>query len=193
VRLEGKRVCLRALTVADAPLMLALYEHNAAYLQPWDPVRTPRFYTLDYQAREIEAGLEAAARDQGHSFGIEDRATGALIGRLRLTNIVRGAFQNAYLGYWLDEAHAGGGRMTEAVGVAVGHAFATLRLHRVQAATLPHNGGSIRVLLKNGFRREGLAQRYLQIAGRWQDHVLFAVTAEEWPPRPAPMPVEEEA
>jgi len=73
--------------------------------------------------------------------------------------------------------------MTEAVGLALDDGFGGLRLHRVQAATLPHNHGSIRVLLKNGFRREGLAERYLLIDGRWQDHLLFALTSEEWAAR----------
>jgi ribosomal-protein-alanine N-acetyltransferase len=182
--LDGERVSLRPLRVADAPTMVDLYRRNEAYLAPWDPLRPPDFYTLAYQEREIRAGLEADAGDRGYTCGIVTRATGHLIGRLRLSGVTRGAFQSAYLGYWLDQEHAGRGLMTEAVRLAVGEAFAGLALHRVQAATLPHNLASIAVLTRNGFRREGLALRYLLIAGRWQDHVLFAITAEEWPPQP---------
>jgi ribosomal-protein-alanine N-acetyltransferase len=181
--IEGSQVALRPFIVEDATAMLALYQRNATYLAPWDPVRPADFYTAAYQADMIQAGLEAAASDRGYAFGIVLRAAGALIGRLTLSGVTRGAFQNAYLGYWLDQALTGRGLMTEAVGLGLRHAFTALRLHRVQAATLQHNRGSMRVLAKNGFRREGLAERYLLIAGRWQDHVLFAVTEEEWAAR----------
>jgi ribosomal-protein-alanine N-acetyltransferase len=176
-------VTLRPLRDADAPTMLALYRRNAAFLRPWDPARPAGFYTLAFQQEAIRIGLADEAADRAYTYGIVVRATGELAGRLRLSNVIRGAFQNAYLGYWLDEEQNGRGLMTEAVGLALADAFGALRLHRVQAATLGHNHGSMRVLLKNGFRREGLAERYLQIDGRWQDHVLFAVTSEEWAAR----------
>jgi ribosomal-protein-alanine N-acetyltransferase len=181
--LTGSRVALRSLRQSDAPAMLALFRRNADFLRPWDPARPVGFYTLAFQQEAIRAGLTDASADRAYTYGIVVRATGELAGRLRLSNIVRGAFQNAYLGYWLDEGQTGRGLMTEAVGLALADAFGPLRLHRVQAATLTHNHGSMRVLLKNGFRREGLAERYLLIDGRWQDHVLFAMTSEEWTTR----------
>jgi ribosomal-protein-alanine N-acetyltransferase len=178
--IEGERISLRPLTLHDAPRMLALYQSNASLLAPWDPIRPAHFYSLAHQEDEIRVGLAAEAADRGYSFGIVVNQSGLLVGRLRLSNIVRGVFQNAYLGYWIDGFHAGRGLMTEAVGLALHQAFGDLRLHRVQAATLTNNAGSIAVLLKNGFRREGLAERYLLIAGHWQDHLLFAITAEDW-------------
>lgn len=181
--IKGDRVALRSLRLDDAPAMLALYQRNAAFLQPWDPPRPAGFYTLAYQQEIIRSAIADEAGDRGYTYGLVLQESGELIGRLRLSNIVRGAFQNAYLGYWLDEEHAGQGLMTEAVGLALDDAFGGLRLHRVQAATLPHNHGSIRVLLKNGFRHEGVAERYLLIDGRWQDHLLFALTSEEWEAR----------
>jgi ribosomal-protein-alanine N-acetyltransferase len=103
-----------------------------------------------------------------------------IIGRIALAGIVRGAFQNAYLGYWIDEGHQGRGLMTEAVGAATSFAFSSAHLHRVQAAVMPRNDASLRVLAKVGYRREGFATKYLCIAGTWEDHWLFAVTSEEW-------------
>jgi ribosomal-protein-alanine N-acetyltransferase len=180
---KGNRVALRSLHPADAATMLALYRRNAAFLQPWDPPRPAGFYTLAHQHEVVRSALADEENDRGYTYGLVIQETGELVGRLRLSNIVRGAFQNAYLGYWLDEEHNGRGLMTEAVGLAMADAFGGLKLHRVQAATLPHNQGSIRVLLKNGFRREGLAERYLLIDGRWQDHVIFALTSEDWAAR----------
>ena len=102
-----------------------------------------------------------------------------VLGRLSL-QVQRGVFQNAYLGYWCDVDEQGRGLTTECVRAMVTFAFGPLGLHRVQAAVMPNNPGSLRVLDKVGFRREGLAERYLQIAGAWADHVLLATTVEEW-------------
>jgi ribosomal-protein-alanine N-acetyltransferase len=180
---RGNRVALRPLQVSDAPAMLALYRANAAFLQPWDPARPAGFYELSYQQDMIRAGLSDESHDRAYTYGIVLQESGELVGRLRLSNVVRGVFQNAYLGYWLDEAHNGQGLMTEAVGLALADGFGSLRLHRIQAATLRYNAASQRVLVKNGFRQEGVAERYLLIDGQWRDHLLFAITAEEWSAR----------
>ena len=104
------------------------------------------------------------------------------MGRIQLSGISPAPFENAHLGYFVSERHNGRGYATAAVRQAVAVAFGELALHRVQAAVIPGNVASIRVLEKIGFREEGLARRYLQIAGVWQDHKLYAVTAEEWAP-----------
>ena len=109
------------------------------------------------------------------------RRTRSWSGAAQLSGISGAPFANAHLGYFVSEAHNGRGYATEAVRQAVEHAFAELGLHRVQAAVMPRNTASIRVLEKAGFREEGLALRYLKIAGVWEDHTLFAVTLEEWP------------
>ncbi len=93
--------------------------------------------------------------------------------------VVRGPWQNANIGYYVDRTWNGRGVCTEAVGLVVGFAFDRAGLHRVQAAVMPRNTPSIRVLEKNGFRREGLAPRYLQIDGVWENHVIFARTTED--------------
>lgn len=117
--------------------------------------------------------------DRMYAFAIEERASGALCGRVGLANVVRGAWDNATLGYFVDEASGGRGLATEAVALALRFAFGPARLHRVQAAVMPHNVRSRRVLEHNGFRHEGRAERYLRLDGAWRDHNLFAVTEEE--------------
>ena len=103
-----------------------------------------------------------------------------MLGRVALANVVRGAWENATLGYFVDHEAGGRGHATEAVGLALRFAFGPCRLHRVQAAVMPHNARSIRVLEKNGFRHEGFSPRYLRLAGEWRDHEMFAITVEEY-------------
>jgi ribosomal-protein-alanine N-acetyltransferase len=103
-----------------------------------------------------------------------------MIGRIALGGVLRGAFQNGYLGYWIDADRQGRGLMTEAVRAATEFALSAAALHRVQAAVMPRNMASQRVLEKAGYRREGLAMRYLCIAGTWEDHLIFATTTEDW-------------
>jgi [ribosomal protein S5]-alanine N-acetyltransferase len=103
-----------------------------------------------------------------------------LIGRISLSGIVRGPFQNANLGYYLDKEYNGKGYVSEAVSIIVGVAFNDLNLHRIQAAAMPINIGSIKILEKNHFRKEGLAINYLEINGVWEDHEIYALTKEEW-------------
>ena len=106
---------------------------------------------------------------------LDDPAAGRIVGRFTLSGIVRGPFQSANLGYWVDGALNGRGLATAAVAGVVRTARDELGLHRLQAAVLPRNAGSRRVLERNGFERIGFAPRYLKIAGRWQDHDLFQV------------------
>ena len=114
-------------------------------------------------------------------FGIFLEAENELIGRLQLTGISAAPFENAHLGYFVSKRHNGRGYATETLRQTVDAAFGELGLQRVQAAVIPRNVASIRVLEKAGFREEGLALRYVQIAGVWEDHKLYAVTDEEWP------------
>jgi ribosomal-protein-alanine N-acetyltransferase len=180
-RLETSRLALRAPDRLDAPALRALTARNADHLRPWSPAPAPNRDPL--APAEIRAQIDRQRdewiQDRTYALVIELRATRAVIGRMTLSQIVRGPMQGANLGYWIDEAHQGTGLTTEAVREALRFAFGPLKLHRVQAGTLPHNAASQRVLHKAGFREEGYARNYLHIAGRWQDHVLFAVTAEE--------------
>jgi [ribosomal protein S5]-alanine N-acetyltransferase len=175
VELHGERISLRHLVADDASTLLALMKQNRDFLEQWEPVREQGFFTLDAQLAEIEASAADAAADRRHAFGIF--LDSELVGRVALSQIFRGIFQNAYLGYSIAERWNGHGLATEAVGVVMEFAFGELGLHRVQAAVMPRNVGSIRVLEKNGFREEGYAVGYLCINGVWEDHRIFARTA----------------
>jgi [ribosomal protein S5]-alanine N-acetyltransferase len=171
-------IYLRRLEVADAEALLEMLLRDRAFLDQWEPTRPEGFYTLEKHQKRLEL-LEG---DENFAdFGIFLAAGDELVGRIQLSGISRGPFENAYLGYFVSERHNGRGYATEAVRQVVDAAFGELGLHRVQAAVMPRNLGSVRVLEKAGFREEGFAPRYLQIAGVWEDHKLYAVTAEEWP------------
>jgi [ribosomal protein S5]-alanine N-acetyltransferase len=169
-------VVLRPLEPSDAADLLELQRRNRAYWQPSCPLREDGWFTLARQRRQLEA--EARERSQGRALTFGVFAGGVLAGRVALTSIVRGAFRNAYLGYGIDEREAGRGVATAAVGRAIVLAWAD-GLHRVQAAVTPQNAASKRVLEKVGFRHEGLAERYLLLAGRWTDQELWAITVED--------------
>jgi ribosomal-protein-alanine N-acetyltransferase len=153
---------------------------DRAFLDPWEPVRPDSLFTLEAQQHGLARLREA---EDLVDFGIFAEAGDQFVGRIQLSGISPAPFQNAHLGYFVSERHNGRGYATAAVRQAVDAAFDDLELHRVQAAVIPSNVASIRVLEKTGFREEGLARRYLQIAGIWQDHKLYALTAEEWSPR----------
>lgn len=108
------------------------------------------------------------------------RADGALVGVLNFSNIVRGPFRNAFLGYYAFAPRAGQGYMAEALARALDFAFGKLRLHRVEVNVQPENRRSVALVTRTGFVREGYSRRYLKIGGRWRDHVRFAMLAEDW-------------
>jgi ribosomal-protein-alanine N-acetyltransferase len=167
---------LRPLETTDAPDLLALRRRNRRYFAATEPLRGHEWFTLQRQCSEIEAEAEARAAGRSLSFGVF--ADDVLVGRLALTSIVRGAFQNAYLGYAIDRDHTGRGIGTAAVSQGIAIAWEH-GLHRVQAAVSVNNAASKRVLEHVGFRREGLALRYLLLAGRWTDQELWAMTTED--------------
>jgi ribosomal-protein-alanine N-acetyltransferase len=171
-------VHIRPLELGDADALLAVRRSSRAHLEPWEPERDPSFYTREGQEELVARAV--AAHEAGRTLAFVVEAEGRVVGAVNLSEVIRGVFQNAHLGYWIDGACVGRGYATEAVRQAVAYAFGEARLHRVQAAVIPRNVASLRVLEKVGFREEGLARRYLRIAGVWEDHLLHAVTAEEW-------------
>jgi [ribosomal protein S5]-alanine N-acetyltransferase len=169
-------VVLRALEPPDAAELLELRRRNRQYFAPSKPLRDDDWFTLRRQRSALEVEAEERAAGRSLSFGVF--ADDVLVGRLALSSIVRGAFQNAYLGYAIDEHHAGRGIGTAAVSQAIAIAWEH-GLHRVQAAVSLDNTASKRVLERVGFRHEGLALRYLLLAGRWTDQELWAITTED--------------
>jgi ribosomal-protein-alanine N-acetyltransferase len=162
----------RLLRVDDARELAEVLVAERAFMAPWEPVRDDAFFTDAGQEARLRLAL--AEHEQGRTLPLailDDR--GALAGNVTLSGITRGAFLSADLGYWVRQSANGRGLATAAVREVLEVAFRGLGLHRVQAGTLPHNARSQQVLAKNGFVRYGLAPRYLCIAGRWQDHVLY--------------------
>ena len=162
----------------DAEALSAVRTREQEFLAPWEPVRPDGFVTVAGQAEIIAASLRLHEAGQSLPLVILD-VDGEIVGSMVLSGIIRGPFLSANLGYWVASSANGRGYATSAVGATLDLAFGELGLHRVQAATLPHNAASQRVLAKNGFERIGYAPRYLQIAGRWQDHVLFQRIADD--------------
>jgi ribosomal-protein-alanine N-acetyltransferase len=146
-------------------------------MEPFDPERPGSFYTLDGQRELVQASIARSEADAQYVYAILD--DGEVAGTISISNVVRGAFQSANVGYWVDRRRNGRGIATRAVGACVEIAFRELGLHRLEAGTLVDNIASQRVLEKNRFRRFGVAPNYLLIAGRWQDHVLFQRTTED--------------
>ncbi len=177
-RVEGDQVAIRAFTLADVEELVELRRRTRHFNAPFEPRRSEGFFTAAGQRAEILRDRDEWVVDRMYAFAIVER-DGRIRGRIGLANIVRGAWDNATLGYFVDEAVNGRGYATEAVALILRFAFGPCRLHRVQAAVMPHNERSARVLRKNGLRLEGHAQRYLRLDGRWRDHDLYAITAEE--------------
>lgn len=181
IRLDQGPTAIRPTSPADLDELVALRRANRAHTGPWEPSRDDAFYSPAGQRIELDLDAQAWAVGSAYPFSVLDAGDGdRLVGRVALANIVRGAWQNATLGYWIAHDASGRGHATRAVALALRFAFEHARLHRVQPAVIPRNIASIRVVERNGFRREGYAERYLQINGVWEDHTIFALTAEEW-------------
>jgi ribosomal-protein-alanine N-acetyltransferase len=161
----------RLIAVEDAPILAELLQLNREFLAPWEPVRPDDYFTVDGQRHVIEDALRQY--DQQVTAPHVILANGEIVGRVTLSNVVRGAFQSCNLGYWVGSAHNGRGLATTAVRNIMAVAFGALGLHRIEAGTLLHNVASQRVLERNGFVCFGVAPRYLNIAGRWQDHAMY--------------------
>jgi ribosomal-protein-alanine N-acetyltransferase len=178
--LRGSGTFIRPLEPSDAAAMLEVRSRNDEFLRPFEPLKPDDYLTLGAQRQEIERSAQDWRADRGYAFGIFSTTPSELIGRLALSNVARGAWQNATLGYFVDQAHNGRGHCTEAVALVLEFAFIYANLHRVQAAVLLRNEASARVLEKNGFRFEGTSKSYLRINGVWEDHHVYALTLEDW-------------
>lgn len=183
--LTGRRVLLRPLVSADFEAWREVRTRSRDWLVKWEPRPLPGQPDATEDRRVFAARCGARERERqlgsGYGFGIfvgpeRDR----FAGEINLGSVQRGPYQNAYVGYWIDEAVAGNSYVPEAFAVVCRFAFEDLALHRLQAAIIPRNRPSHRVVEKLGLRSEGVAVRYLQINGVWEDHVRYAITAEEW-------------
>jgi [ribosomal protein S5]-alanine N-acetyltransferase len=171
--IQGDGIVVRTPQMTDYAEWTALREASRDFLTPWEPTWPADDLTRSAFRRRIRRYGEDWRTDQGYAFLIARSSDGVLVGGLTLANVRRGVAQAASVGYWMGLPFVRRGYMSAAVGALIPFAFTTLRLHRVEAACIPTNVGSIRLLEKNGFVREGYAREYLCINGTWQDHVLY--------------------
>jgi ribosomal-protein-alanine N-acetyltransferase len=172
--IAGDGVVLRTPQMSDCGEWIALREASRDFLVPWEPTWPADDLTRASFRRRIKRYSEDQRGDIAYAFFIFRQHDDALLGGLTLSNIRRGCAQAGSLGYWIGADYARQGYMTAAVNAIVPFAFGTLKLHRVEAACIPANLASVRLLEKAGFTREGFARQYLCINGKWQDHLLFA-------------------
>ncbi|MGB3554760.1 MAG: GNAT family protein [Jannaschia sp.] len=173
-KIETDRMILRLPQHADYRAWVALREGSAAFLQPWEPE-----WAADHLSRKSFTNrVYWAQRTHGQGAALAlfltRKTDNAVLGAITLDNVRRGPAQSATLGYWIGEEHARQGFMREAIVALSHHAFRRLDLSRIEAACLEENAASRGLLEKAGFKYEGVAQSYLQIAGRWRNHVLYA-------------------
>jgi ribosomal-protein-alanine N-acetyltransferase len=172
---RGEGLYLRAPEMRDHDEWSKLRSRSRAFLTPWEPVWPADDLTRSAFRRRLRRHAEEMERDEAYTFLVFRESDDILLGGLTLGQVRRGVAQAATLGYWMGAPYAGHGYMTRAVRGALGFCFGVLRLHRVEAACLPHNTPSVRLLERVGFHREGYARAYLRINGTWQDHVLYAI------------------
>jgi ribosomal-protein-alanine N-acetyltransferase len=186
LELRGRRVLLRPLTENDYPAWHEVRTRCASWLLRWEP--RPKGAPVPSEDRPSFAarcGIRERERHLGTGYGFGIFVGDRFAGEVTLSSIQRGPFQSGFIGYWIDEALAGQGLVPEAVVVTLRFAFEVISLHRVEISIIPRNRASRRVVEKLAIREEGVAQRFLEIDGVWEDHVRYAITAEEWAVRQA--------
>lgn len=182
IALQGQRLLLRLPRNGDYDDWYRLRRASQDFLRPFEPRWSEADLTRRVYSMRVRRARQEAEEGTDYTFFIflPDGRKEVLVGGITLSNIRRRAAQFVNIGYWMGQAYAGKGLMSEAVGVTLPFIFDTLDLHRAHAAFLPSNIASRRVLEKNGFVEEGFAKHYLQINGRWEDHVLMGLTRERW-------------
>lgn len=172
--IEGEGILLRTPQQGDYLEWAELREKSRPFLAPWEPTWPADDLMRSAFRRRLRRYNEDMRTDQAYSFFVFRSSDQALVGGLTLSNVRRGVAQSGNLGYWMGAPFVQQGYMTAAVRSLSAVCFTTLRLHRIEAACIPSNKASIRLLEKTGFEREGYARQYLCINGHWQDHVLYA-------------------
>lgn len=179
MQVNGENIYVRLVQESDAEGLLALELRNRHFFQGFTGTREESFYTREGQQDRIKESIALKEADRGYVFIIGLQGQDEVIGEVTLSEVVRDNLQSCWIGYFLDKEHNGKGYMTEAVKLVVAYAFETLGLHRLEAGVMPHNIGSIKVLLKAGFHKEGIAKKNVKINGRWEDHQTLAIVNEE--------------
>ena len=177
--ITGENVYLRYPRIADFLAWSHLRGESRSFLAPWEPAWSTDELSKGSFRRRLKRYHRETREDLAYAFFVFRGADNALLGGCTLSNVRRGVTQCCALGYWVGERFARQGYMFDAVRALIPFIFRTLGLHRIEAACLPSNEASRQLLAKTGFRQEGLARHYLLINGEWQDHLLFALLAED--------------
>lgn len=184
ITLHGRRIVLRTMNEQDYPAWHEVRTRGRDWLLKWEPRSAHASHLAeDHRSFVSRCAIRERERQIGTGFGFGIFVDGRFVGEITLSSIQRGPLQSAFVGYWIDEAVAGLGLMPESVVTVLQYAFDTLRLHRVEINIIPRNANSRRVVEKLGLRFEGIAERYLEIDGAWEDHAHYAITSEEWSDR----------
>lgn len=179
--LQGPRVTLRYPDMGNYAAWARLREESQHFLGPWEPTWSSDELSRTAFRRRLRRYQREIRTDLSYPFFIFRTEDGALLGGCTVSHVRRGVTQSASLGYWIGAPHARQGFMGEAVRAIIPFVFEVLALHRLEAACIPGNEASRRLLLKAGFREEGYARNYLQINGAWRDHLLFALLEDDPP------------
>ncbi len=173
---------LRPLVASDFDAWRDVRTRSRDWLVKWEqrPIPGQPDAAVDKRAWVARCNARMRERELGTGYGFGIFVRGRFVGEINISSVQRGPFQTAYVGYWIDEAMAGNGYVPEAFVVVAKFAFEELMLHRLQVSIIPRNRPSNRVAEKLGLRNEGIALRYLEINGVWEDHVRYAITAEDW-------------
>jgi ribosomal-protein-alanine N-acetyltransferase len=177
---RGYGVALRAPVMSDFLQWADLREQSRGYLTPWEPIWPSDDLTRSGFRRRLRRYADDASADRAYPFLVFRESDDTLLGGVTLANVRRGIVQAGTIGYWVGQPYTGQGVMTAALRVLLPTLFGELNLHRIEAACIPTNLPSVRVLEKCGFSREGLARRYLCINGIWQDHLLYGMLHEDF-------------
>ncbi len=182
IRLYGRRVMLRPLTAADWPRWSEVRQRNERWLTPWEPLRPANMLdpTRDRDAFASRCNARDRDRQMGIAYGFGLFVGADFAGEINLNGVVRGAQQSATVGYWIDRDKAGQRYVAEGVAILYRFAFEQLHLHRLEICIVPRNRNSRRVMEVLAVREEGIAQRFLEINGVWEDHIRYGITVEEW-------------
>lgn len=185
IRLFGRRVMLRPLAASDWQQWSEVRQRNDQWLTPWEPLRPANLLdpTRDRDAFTSRCNARDRDRQVGIAYGFGVFIGADFAGEINLNGVVRGAQQSGTIGYWIDREKAGNRYIAEGVAAVLRCAFEQLHLHRLEICIVPRNLNSRRVVEVLALRDEGVAQRFLEINGTWEDHIRYAITAEEWQAR----------
>lgn len=179
LKITGCQLVLRLLTVEDVHSFLEYLNRNRDFHQPFSPTMPDDYCTLENAFRIVNQ-YASVERDEQYLFGMFDKESNELVGKIRLSSIVRRAFQSANLSYDVDQSRQKRGYTTEAVQMLTAYALYGLDLHRIQASIMPRNVASQKVVEKAGYIREGYSEKYISINGVWEDHFTYAMTRERY-------------